>query len=121
MSEKTKILYLDDEEINIMIFEMNFSKKFDVISGLNGHEGLKLLETHPDIKVVVSDMKMPGMTGLEFIKLARVKHPNIAYYILTGFEITDEIQQALNQKIILEYFKKPFDLKKIAATLESNK
>jgi len=56
---------------------------------------------------------MPGMNGIEFIKLARHDFPDISYYILTGFDITEEIADALNERIIHKYFRKPFNMKEI--------
>lgn len=94
MSEKIKIIYVDDEEVNVMLFQINFSVNYEVYTGYSGYEGLNLLEDHPDTKVIISDMKMPEMNGVEFIKKAKEKYPEKKFYILTGFEITDEIQDA---------------------------
>ena len=76
-------------------------------------KGLEVLDNNPDILVVVSDMKMPNMNGIEFIKQAKEKHPDIKFYILTGFEITEEIQEAIKLKLIVKYFRKPFNMKEI--------
>jgi len=108
-----KILYVDDEQMNIQLFEYNFKKKFEVVSGACGEEGLKCLEDHPDIKVVISDMKMPRMTGLEFIAKAKAKFKDKKYFILTGYDITQDIQEAIKSHLILKYFKKPFNMKEI--------
>lgn len=113
MSKKVKIIYVDDEEVNVMLFEINFSVNFEVYSGSSGFEGLELLDKHPDVKVIISDMKMPKMTGIEFIKIAKEKYPEKKYYILTGFEITEEIQDALQSGLIQKYFRKPFDIQEI--------
>jgi len=118
MNLDTKILYVDDEEINIFLFKINFSKKYQVYTALNGFEGLDILNKTPDIKIVISDMKMPKMDGLTFIKKARTLFSDVSYFILTGFEITDEIQNALDEKIILQYFSKPFDLKEVTAAID---
>lgn len=108
MKKKINILYVDDEQINLQLFSMLFEKKFNILTALSGNEGLNILETKNDFSIVISDMKMPGMNGIEFIKKAREKYNNIRYFILTGFEITKEISEALKQKIICSYFKKPF-------------
>ena len=113
MSDKLKIMYVDDEELNLQLFELNFNRKYEVITAESGISALNLLEEHLDTTIVISDMKMPIMTGLEFIQKAKVKYPNIKYYILTGYEITDEIQEALDSKLILKYFRKPFDINEI--------
>ncbi len=116
--KKVKILYIDDEIINLQLFEIIFSDKYKVLIGESGEEGLEILDNHPDTTVIISDMKMPKMNGIEFIKKAKMKYPNKNYFILTGFEITSEIQNALDSKLIIEYFNKPFDINKIEKTIE---
>ena len=117
MSEKTKILYVDDESINLQLFEINFRKKYQVVTALDGIKGLEILEANPEILIVVSDMRMPKMNGIEFIKRAKEKYPDKRFFILTGFEITEEIQSALQSGLILRYFKKPFNIKEIDLAL----
>lgn len=119
MNDKATILYIDDEPLNIMLFTVNFKKQFNVITGTSGVEGLQLLEKNPDIKSVISDMKMPGMNGIEFITKAKNIYPNINYYILTGYDITPEMQGALNKKLINQYFSKPVNFKEIEQTIVS--
>jgi two-component system response regulator (stage 0 sporulation protein F) len=109
MGSKEKILYIDDEPINLFLFERLFDKNFHVITALSGPEGLEKLSMAGDIKVVVSDMKMPQMSGLDFIELAKQRYPNLYCFILTGYDITAEISSALNRKLILKYFRKPFN------------
>jgi two-component system, response regulator, stage 0 sporulation protein F len=113
MIHPVTILYVDDEPINLMLFEAMFKKNYNVILADSGLHGLKILAEKPEIKVIISDMKMPGMNGLEFIQKARVLFPDILYFILTGYEITPEIQRSLEQGIIAEYFQKPFNMKSI--------
>jgi len=119
MNKKQTILYVDDEEINLVVFEANFTEKFNVITADSGFEGLKILENKPDIPIVISDMKMPGMNGIEFIKTAKKQFPDIVYFILTGFDITDEISTALDEKLINAYFKKPFNGREIEDSINS--
>jgi response regulator RpfG family c-di-GMP phosphodiesterase len=66
MDDKPKILYVDDESINLQLFEINFSKKYEVLTADYGIKGLEVLIDNPDIRVVVSDMKMPNMKRLLF-------------------------------------------------------
>ena len=117
MSEKVKILYVDDEFINLQLFEINFRKKYQVITALDGLKGLEILEANPEIRIVVSDMRMPKMNGIEFIKQAKQRYPDKRFFILTGFEITEEIQSALNSGLILRYFQKPFNIDEIDCAL----
>lgn len=117
MSEKTKIIYVDDEEINVMLFQINFSVNHEVYTGNSGYQGLELIEQHPDVKVIISDMNMPEMNGIEFIKKAKEKYPDKKFYILTGFETTVEIENSLKSGLIQKYFRKPFDMHEIENTI----
>jgi len=113
MSKKQKVVYVDDEDINLLLFESNFEDKYEVLTATDGYKGLKVLDDNPDAMVVISDMKMPGMNGLEFIRSAKDKFPNKKFYILSGFDISDGIKAALDDGLILEYFRKPFDVRKM--------
>ncbi|WP_296620757.1 response regulator, partial [Marivirga sp.] len=86
---------------------------YEVLTAYDGFRGLEVLDSNIDISIVISDMKMPGMNGIEFIKKARQKYPNKKYYILTGFEISKDINEALRNGLILEYFCKPFEIAKM--------
>lgn len=114
-----KILYVDDEPINLQLFQLNFKKKYMVYTAMSGHEGLKSLETNNDIKVVISDMKMPEMNGLQFITKAKNTYPEITYFILTGYDINTEIAEALDSGLIQKYFSKPFNIKEIDNSIEN--
>jgi two-component system, response regulator, stage 0 sporulation protein F len=119
MSDKLKLMYVDDEKMNLKLFELNFNRKYEVITAESGISALNFLEEHLDTEIVLSDMKMPIMTGLEFIKIAKLKYPDMKFYILTGYEITDEIQEALDRKLILKYFRKPFNFNEIDNALKT--
>ena len=120
MINKRTILYVDDEEINLMLFEINFKEKYNVIGIDSPVEGLRILKNNPEISYVISDMRMPEMNGIQFIKKAKKKYPDISFFILTGYDITDEIAEALEKKIINFYFKKPFNMKEIDAAIEQS-
>jgi len=113
MNDKQKILYVDDEEINLLLFESNFNEIYQVLIAYDGFEGLEVLDENPDTSIIISDMKMPGMNGIEFIKKAKAKYPDKKFYILTGFEIKEQIKEALDTGLILEYFCKPFEIEKM--------
>ncbi len=117
MNYLPKILYVDDEMINLQLFEINLSKRYQVYTAISGSAGLDILENNLGIRCVISDMKMPHMNGLEFIKKAKEKYPHLTFIILTGFEISNEIQEALDSKLIIEYLKKPFNMNKIHTTI----
>jgi len=107
------ILYVDDEEVNLLLFKLNFKKHFEVQTANNGSEALSLLEGGLEPDIVISDMKMPGMNGVSFLKKAQSFLPHTPFYILTGFEIITEIQEALNTGLIQSYLRKPFERDKL--------
>jgi two-component system, response regulator, stage 0 sporulation protein F len=117
MNEKITLLYVDDEPINLRLFTINFQNKFKVITTESGSDGLAKLNLHPEIAVVISDMKMPGMNGIEFVKAAKKDFPNVSYFILTGFDITEELAEALKEGLINKYFRKPFNMKEVEASI----
>lgn len=117
--EKTKILYVDDEAINLMLFKINLQKKYEVLTAENGMNGLEVLSVDKDISIVFSDMRMPEMNGIEFISKAKELYPEINFYILTGFEITSEISKALDNGLIDKYFQKPFNMNLISLEIEN--
>lgn len=119
MIRKPKILYVDDEKINLQLFVVNLEEKYNVLTAEGPQSGLQILEEHPDIKVVFSDMRMPSMNGVQFITLAKEKYPEIIFFILTGYDITEEIQNAIDKGLILKYISKPADMNKIAAEIEN--
>lgn len=121
MKENTSnitILYVDDEDANLFIFEKMFEPKYNILTARSGSEGLKQLEGHSnEIIVVISDMRMPVMNGVEFIRKAKNSFSNIAYFILTGFDFNDEIEEALKTHLIQKFFTKPFEMKEIEAAI----
>jgi len=119
MMIKPFILYIDDEAINLMLFSNIFKRKYDIQTATSGMQGLEILQQNNQINVVICDMKMPGMDGLSFVKKARLLYPQVHFFILTGFEISEEIETALNEGIILDYFQKPFNMESIDQAIVS--
>ena len=111
------ILNVDDEPINRMLFQSVFKNKYRVLTAESGSSGLEILQDNRNIDVVISDMKMPGMNGIEFINKARELFPEKSYFILTGFDITPEIQKSLDTGSICKCFRKPLNMKEIEESI----
>jgi YesN/AraC family two-component response regulator len=119
MSGAVTVLYVDDEYLNNFIFETSLSSKYKVITAISPFEGLEKLEHREnDIIVVISDMRMPGMNGIDFIKKAKERSANIAYFILSGFDYDDDIRMAVETKLIYRFLRKPFDFVEITSAIE---
>lgn len=103
-----RILYVDDEVINLELLQLTFMDDFKVITALSAREGLDQLEKDPDIHVVISDLKMPEMNGLDFIKVVKNQDPGKICMILTGFMESDVILEGFNKELIFRYLMKPW-------------
>lgn len=108
MSPKPVILYVDDEHINLFLFGRLMDKYFEVLTASSGPEGLQKLEEHPEIKVVITDLRMPKMNGLEFVEKAKSEFNNLPYLILSGFMKSGEVKDAINNGLVEEYIQKPY-------------
>lgn len=114
---KKTIMYVDDEKINLKLFQIHFQGKYEIITCTSGMEGMQKLYEHPDVSVIISDMKMPGMNGVEFIQMVKQINREIPCYILTGYDVTPEIADALKLNLIEHCFHKPMDAKEISVAL----
>ncbi|MEO9483607.1 MAG: response regulator [Ekhidna sp.] len=120
-TKEIAILYVDDEDINLFLFKTNFESNYPVFTASSGAEALQVLKENEDkIIVVISDMRMPVMNGVEFITRAKELYNNIIYFILTGYESNKEIEEALQKKVIQQWFSKPFDMQKIDEAIKNS-
>ncbi|HCT52271.1 MAG TPA: histidine kinase, partial [Balneola sp.] len=83
----------------------------------NPEKGLEILKEDASFDVVISDMKMPGMNGLEFIKRAKEFYINCPYLILSGYHKIPEIEEALEEGFISNFLQKPFEVEEITAII----
>lgn len=102
------ILYVDDEEQNIFLFEVIFGHLYKVHTATSGERGLEILNSNT-IDVVITDLHMPNMNGLEFINLASTNFEDIPYFVLSGYSFNQAIEEAMKAGLIKKYFRKPFN------------
>ena len=121
------ILIVDDNTIQRMVLKCNLSKNgYEVLMATTGPEALQQLKAHPDIRVVITDIMMPDMDGLELIRQMKqeVQWDSIPVIICTALADTDHVQQAVKLGC-RHYLVKPVDgaklLQKVKEALESFK
>jgi PAS domain S-box-containing protein len=105
---KPRILYVDDEVDNLQSFRALFRKEFDIRVTESAKEALDMLRREP-IDVLVSDQRMPGMTGVELLERAAAEFPEVLRFMLTGFSDFDPLVDAINNGRIQGYFSKPLN------------
>ncbi len=113
-----KLLYIDDEEHNLLTFEVALRKRFKVFTLSDPMLALGLIEQE-NINLVISDQRMPKMTGLELSKSINIHFPSVIIIILTAYDDNDAMMQAINQGGIFRYLLKPWDLRDINQTIDS--
>ena len=114
---KHKLLIVDDEPANLRMLERLFRNDYDVISAESGSDGLEQLN-HNDVAVIVSDQRMPGMKGIEFLKKAAAIRPQTARIILTGYTDVADLVEAVNSGIVYKYITKPWINTDLSQTIQ---
>ena len=107
-NERIKVLYVDDEEANLKAFKATFRRDMDVYLALSADEALTFLAGNT-VHVIISDQRMPNMTGSEFLAVARERHPRTMRMLLTGYSDIDAVIEAINKGGIYAYATKPWD------------
>lgn len=106
---KPKILYVDDETINLELFRLSFRTDYEIVLAASGKEGLeKFSAEHFDL--VVSDLKMPGMNGIEMIQEIKKISPSFPCILLTAFMDPDAMIKAINEALVYKYVLKPWNM-----------
>ena len=104
----SKVLYVDDEEINLINFREALSDKFEIFTALSGEEAMTVLEKEKELALVVSDQRMPGMKGVDLLAKARELAPNAERIIITGYTDPQDIIAAINEGHVYRYILKPW-------------
>jgi len=102
------VLYVDDEIINLELLQLTFKNEFRVLIAESAEEGLRLLKQNPDVRVVISDLKMPKMDGLDFVKKVKKMDKSKVCMMLTGFMESDVMLEGFNKELIFRYLMKPW-------------
>ena len=110
------VLYVDDEPENLRIFELTFRREFTILTARSGEEGLALLRAQP-VALVLSDHRMPGMTGTEFLAQAAALDPKTVRIMVTAYGDVETLQSAINNGSIYRFIPKPWTPEDVRATL----
>ncbi len=105
-----RTLLLVDDEPNILQSLKRLLRRggYQILTAESGQEGLKLLEQHK-VQVIVSDARMPGMGGIEFLDKARERWPDCIRIMLSGYTELEAVIQAVNRSAIYKFFTKPWE------------
>ena len=101
------VLYVDDEPENLRIFELGFRREFSILTSRSGDEALRVLSEKP-VAVVLSDQRMPGMTGVELLARVREVDSKVIRVLVTAYGDAETLGAAVNDGSIYKYVPKPW-------------
>jgi DNA-binding NtrC family response regulator len=101
------VLYVDDEVNNLNSFKAAFRQHFDVFTAISAKEGRKILD-NTEIGVIITDHRMPVMTGIEFLESIIQVYPDTIRILLTGFADINAVMDAINRGHVYKYLVKPW-------------
>jgi len=114
---KINILYVDDEVNNLTSFKAMFRVKYNVFTAISADDAMKIMETQP-IEIIVTDQRMPNMTGVEFLEKVLEKYPEPMRILLTGYADMNAVIDAVNKGKIFHYLSKPWNEKELDGTIQ---
>lgn len=115
--KKYSVLYVDDEETNLRVFKSNFRRFFNVHTAVSPLDAIDMLKEN-EIQVIITDQRMPEMTGTEFLEKILPDYPNVIKIILTGFTDIEAIKDGINRCGIYKYITKPWNFDEMKAVLD---
>jgi response regulator RpfG family c-di-GMP phosphodiesterase len=120
--EKIKILYVDDENVNLVGFKASFRMDYQILTANNTTDAAELLSKNPDIRIIFCDQRMPDKTGVDFFKEIRSTYPHPIRILLTAYTDMESLIEAINLSNIYRYVKKPWEeIDVISSIEEANK
>ncbi|MCP4259466.1 MAG: response regulator [Planctomycetes bacterium] len=110
MAEERTVLFVDDEEQVLRSLKMGLlSEPYHKFFAKSGKEALEIL-SQKEVHVIITDMRMPEMSGLELLRTVREEYPHIVRMVLSGYMQITTVLTAINQGEILKYITKPWKL-----------
>ena len=112
------ILYVDDEEQNLFSFKAAFRREYRIYTAQTGEEALELMRQQT-IQLVITDQRMPKITGVELLEIIRKEFPSPIRMILTGYSDVEAIIRAINDGGVFRYITKPWDKDDFRLSIEN--
>lgn len=107
MTTRPRVLYVDDERTNLVVFEHSLPE-FEVRVADSGEAALAILGSE-EIAVLVTDMRMPGMNGEELLRVVKERHPGVIRMVVTAHQDIGPILRAINEGLVARYIIKPWE------------
>src|SRR5262249_32732243 len=112
------ILYVDDEPLNLRVFEANFKNRFRIVTCESGLAALDMLPNIGEVGLLIADQRMPELTGVQLLEKARELLPESQRMLLTAFSDIQAVMDAVNRGQVNRYFVKPWIREEMLAALD---
>ena len=117
--QKYAVLYVDDEEMSLKYFTRAFQNQFQILTAANAKEAYQVLEQNRDkIGLIMTDQRMPGEQGVQFLGRARELHPQAIRILTTAYSDLEVAIEAVNSGAIYKYITKPWEVPDLEVTLK---
>lgn len=115
-NNKINILYVDDELNNLISFKAVFRIKYNVLTAISGEEAIKIMR-EKNVNIIITDQRMPQMTGVEFLESILEEFPDPIRILLTGYADMNAVIDAVNKGKIFHYLSKPWNEEELDMTI----
>jgi response regulator RpfG family c-di-GMP phosphodiesterase len=114
---RINILYVDDEVNNLNTFKATFRKNYNIHIAESAEEGKKILKENP-VEIIITDQRMPVMTGIEFLSSIIEEYPDAIRILLTGYSDIQAVIDAINKGQVYQYITKPWDENQLKMSID---
>ena len=119
IKNKIHVLYVDDEEQNLISFKASFRRYFEIFTANSANEAQKILIENT-IHVLITDQRMPETLGTELLAKAVLDYPDQTRILLTGYTDIEALKDAVNRGHIFRYLEKPWNDDELKKTIEDS-
>jgi DNA-binding NtrC family response regulator len=109
-------MVVDDEPANLRVLERLFRSDYEIVTAGSGAEALRLLQQH-DVALIITDQRMPDITGIELLKRTASLRPHMVRIILTGYTDVETLVEAINSGHVYQYVTKPWNNEELQLTV----
>lgn len=121
MDEHIRILCVDDEQNVLKSLERFFiDDNYEILCAASGEEGLEIMQKVAPVQIVISDYRMPGMNGVEFLKEVCSRWPDTVRIVLSGYADTAAVVSAINEGQIYKFIPKPWDENELRVAISNS-
>ena len=118
-NQQAIVLYVDDLQTNLILFQATFEKDFNILLADSALKAFEILKEQ-EVQVLVTDQRMPDMTGTELLEKVALDYPDIRRFLLTAFTDYETVVEAVNKGHIHGYINKPLQADEVRQSLKNS-